>query len=68
MTNLPVPKQNEVYYWEAKIYDKPEATLIAIGMATKPYPLFRLPGTSHPAVDGLPARAVFMLMLLGAGC
>ncbi|PSR97139.1 endosomal spry domain protein [Coniella lustricola] len=44
MTNLPVPKQNEVYYWEAKIYEKPEATLLAIGMATKPYPLFRLPG------------------------
>lgn len=44
MTNLPVPKQNEVYYWEAKIYDKPEATLVAIGMASKPYPLFRLPG------------------------
>jgi hypothetical protein len=45
MSNLPVPKQNEVYYWEAKIYDKPEATTISIGMATKPYPLFRLPGT-----------------------
>lgn len=44
MSNLPVPKQNDVYYWEAKIYDKPENTLIAIGMATKPYPLFRLPG------------------------
>lgn len=44
MTNLPVPKQNEVYYWETKIYDKPEATTLAIGMATKPYPLFRLPG------------------------
>ncbi|TEA11859.1 Protein ssh4 [Colletotrichum sidae] len=44
MSNLPVPKQNEVYYWEAKIYDKPETTLISIGMATKPYPLFRLPG------------------------
>lgn len=46
MTNLPVPKQNEVYYWEAKIYEKPESTLLAIGMATKPYPLFRLPGMS----------------------
>lgn len=45
MSNLPVPKQNEVYYWESKIYDKPETTLISIGMATKPYPLFRLPGT-----------------------
>jgi hypothetical protein len=43
-SNLPVPKQNEVYYWEAKIYDKPENTLISIGMTTKPYPLFRLPG------------------------
>ncbi|KAI9675652.1 MAG: Rsp5p-dependent ubiquitination, sorting of cargo proteins at the multivesicular body [Caeruleum heppii] len=43
-SNLPVPKQNEVYYWEAKIYDKPDATTISIGMSTKPYPLFRLPG------------------------
>ena len=49
-SNLPVPKQNEVYYWEAKIYDKPDTTLISIGMTTKPYPLFRLPGTLrlHP--------------------
>jgi hypothetical protein len=45
-TNLPVPKQNDVYYWEAKIYEKPESTLISIGMTTKPYPLFRLPGMS----------------------
>jgi hypothetical protein len=44
MSNLPVPKQNEVYYWEAKIYDKPETTLLSIGMCTKPYPLFWLPG------------------------
>lgn len=43
-SNLPIPKQNEVYYWEAKIYDKPESSLISIGMTTKPYPLFRLPG------------------------
>lgn len=48
MSNLPVPKQNEVYYWEAKIYEKPEATLLSIGMATKPYPLFRLPGKYMP--------------------
>ena len=44
LTNLPVPKQNDVYYWEAKIYDKPDHTQLSIGMATKPYPLFRLPG------------------------
>lgn len=43
-SNLPIPKQNEVYYWEAKIYDKPDNTNIAIGVTTKPYPLFRLPG------------------------
>lgn len=50
-SNLPVPKQNEVYYWEAKIFEKPENVLISIGMATKPYPLFRLPGKTltHPA-------------------
>lgn len=46
LTNLPIPKQNEVYYWESKIYDKPESTLISIGVCTKPYPLFRLPGRS----------------------
>ena len=51
MTNLPVPKQNEVYYWEAKVYEKPEATLVAIGMTTKPYPLFRLPGMPYEAMS-----------------
>ena len=43
-SNLPLPKLNEVYYWEAKIYDKPESSQISIGLTTKPYPLFRLPG------------------------
>lgn len=43
-TNLPLPKQNEVYYWEVKIYDKPADTKLSIGLTTKPYPLFRLPG------------------------
>ncbi|KAL1978263.1 hypothetical protein VTN31DRAFT_1122 [Thermomyces dupontii] len=49
-TNLPVPKQNDVYYWEAKIYDKPASTLIAVGMSTKPYPMFRLPGYHKTSV------------------
>lgn len=54
MCNLPVPKQNDVYYWEAKIYEKPESTLLGIGMATKPYPLFRLPGRLHrPLCQGI---------------
>lgn len=43
-SNLPVPKQNEVYYWEAKMLEKPENTLVAVGFSTKPYPMFRLPG------------------------
>ncbi|KAI5298989.1 hypothetical protein KEM56_003611, partial [Ascosphaera pollenicola] len=43
-SNLPMPKQNDVYYWEAKIFEKPENTLISVGVTTKPYPLFRLPG------------------------
>lgn len=49
-SNLPVPKQNDVYYWEAKIYDKPETTIVNIGMTTKPYPLFRLPGLHKSSV------------------
>lgn len=49
-SNLPIPKQNEVYYWEAKLYDKPESTLVSIGVTTKPYPLFRLPGLHRYSV------------------
>ncbi|KAI2791121.1 Protein ssh4 [Penicillium oxalicum] len=49
-TNLPLPKQNEVYYWEAKIYDKPESTMVGIGLTTKPYPLFRMPGHHKTSV------------------
>ncbi len=45
-TNLPIPRQNETYYFEAKIFDVPEDadTAISIGLTTKPYPTFRLPG------------------------
>ncbi|GAA5966135.1 hypothetical protein JCM3765_005542 [Sporobolomyces pararoseus] len=43
-SNLPLPKLNEVYYWEAKMFEKPEGTNVAIGLATKPFPSFRLPG------------------------
>ncbi|UPX16429.1 Protein ssh4, variant 2 [Ascochyta rabiei] len=50
-SNLPIPKQNEVYYWEAKIYEKPENTSIAIGVTTKPYPLFRLPGYHKSSIS-----------------
>ncbi|EMD58749.1 hypothetical protein GGP41_006181 [Bipolaris sorokiniana] len=50
-SNLPIPKQNEVYYWEAKVYEKPESTSIAIGVTTKPYPLFRLPGYHKSSIS-----------------
>ncbi|KAH8708454.1 SPRY domain-containing protein [Phaeosphaeriaceae sp. PMI808] len=50
-SNLPIPKQNEVYYWEAKVYDKPETTSIAVGVTTKPYPLFRLPGYHKSSIS-----------------
>lgn len=50
MANLPLPKLNEVYYWEVKMYDKPAATEVAIGLATKPYPSFRLPGWNRHSV------------------
>lgn len=43
-SNLPLPKLNEVYYWEVKMFDLPETTTVAVGLATKPYPPFRLPG------------------------
>ncbi|KAL6157116.1 Protein ssh4 [Exserohilum turcicum] len=50
-SNLPIPKQNEVYYWEAKVYEKPENTSLAIGVTTKPYPLFRLPGYHKSSIS-----------------
>ena len=76
MCNLPVPKQNEVYYWEAKIYDKPEQTLLSIGMCTKPYPLFRIPGTlvlfaldpTRPILTELQASTSPRLPIYRAAC
>ncbi|EJD04047.1 SPRY-domain-containing protein [Fomitiporia mediterranea MF3/22] len=49
-SNLPLPKLNEVYYWEVKLFDLPETTSVAIGLATKPYPVFRLPGYNRFSV------------------
>lgn len=43
-TNLPLPRQNDVYYWETKIYEMPRGETLSVGLTTKPYPLFRLPG------------------------
>ncbi|GAA5901810.1 hypothetical protein JCM8208_003594 [Rhodotorula glutinis] len=49
-SNLPVPKLNDVYYFESKMYEKPDATNVSIGLTTKPYPSFRLPGVSRYSV------------------
>jgi len=49
-SNLPLPKLNEVYYWEVKMFDLPDSTNVAVGLATKPYPPFRLPGLNRYSV------------------
>ncbi|CAG8528204.1 3948_t:CDS:2 [Paraglomus brasilianum] len=49
-TNLPLPKQQEIYYWEAKMYEKSPSTTVAVGLATKPYPTFRLPGWNRQSI------------------
>lgn len=49
-SNLPLPKLNEVYYWEVKMFDLPPGTNVSVGLATKPYPSFRLPGHARHSV------------------
>lgn len=43
-TNIPLLKEKVCYYWEVKIYDLEPDAKLAVGLTTKPYPLFRLPG------------------------
>lgn len=50
LANLPIPKINEVYYFEAKMYEKPPTTEVVVGLATKPYPSFRMPGWNRISV------------------
>ncbi|KAI5898077.1 SPRY-domain-containing protein [Schizophyllum commune H4-8] len=49
-SNLPLPKLNEVYYWEVKMFDLPITTNVSVGLATKPYPQFSLPGMNRYSV------------------
>ncbi|KAI8052579.1 concanavalin A-like lectin/glucanase domain-containing protein [Gilbertella persicaria] len=49
-TNLPLPRHQEVYYWEAKMFEKPETTTVSVGVATKPYPTWRLPGWNRYSI------------------
>ncbi|KAI1321472.1 Rsp5p-dependent ubiquitination, sorting of cargo proteins at the multivesicular body [Mortierella claussenii] len=49
-TNLPLPKQQEVYYWEVKMFEKSPNTIISVGVSTKPFPTTRLPGWNRHSV------------------
>ena len=49
-TNLPLPRNQEVYYWEAKMFEKPESTIVSVGVSTKPYPTWRLPGWNRYSI------------------
>ncbi|CAM0140546.1 Protein ssh4 [Umbelopsis sp. WA50703] len=49
-TNLPLPRNQEVYYWEAKMYEMPDTTVVSVGVATKPYPNWRLPGWNRYSI------------------
>jgi hypothetical protein len=52
-TNLPFPKNQDVYYFEAKMYEKPVSTTVAVGVSTKPFPNWRMPGMSPTVRLGL---------------
>ncbi|KAJ1888142.1 Protein ssh4, partial [Coemansia sp. IMI 209127] len=43
-TNLPLPKTNSVYYFEVKLVEKPTEVNMWLGVATKPYPAWRMAG------------------------
>ncbi|KAJ2082744.1 Protein ssh4 [Coemansia sp. RSA 988] len=43
-TNLPLPKRNAVYYFEVKLVEKPMDVNMWIGLATRPYPAWRMTG------------------------
>lgn len=49
-TNLPIPKQQPIYYFEVKMFEKPESTKVGLGVATKPYPSWRFPGLNKTSI------------------
>ncbi|KAH3688343.1 hypothetical protein WICPIJ_000681 [Wickerhamomyces pijperi] len=46
--NYPLPLKftapNDTVYFEVKFFEKPAESLVSVGLVSKPYPLFRLPG------------------------
>ncbi|KAI9031826.1 concanavalin A-like lectin/glucanase domain-containing protein [Phycomyces nitens] len=49
LTNLPLPA-NEFVYWEVKILQLQDQERLAIGLSTKPYPVWTLPGFHRHSV------------------
>lgn len=52
LTNLPLPRQ-EFVYWEVKVLQLDDQDRLAIGLATKPYPGWRLPGMLKEILDNV---------------
>jgi hypothetical protein len=49
--NCPLPThENDTVYFEVKLFEFPESSTVSIGVATKPYPLFRLPGFNRYSI------------------
>ncbi|KAG5455523.1 MAG: concanavalin A-like lectin/glucanase domain-containing protein, partial [Olpidium bornovanus] len=51
-TNLPLPKQKDIYYWEAKVFEKAPKTTVSIGLVTKPYPSWNRFSVGYQSDDG----------------
>ena len=49
-TNLPIPRTNPVYYFEIKVTEKPTDVNMWIGVASKPYPTWRMTGWNKYSV------------------
>ncbi|RKP27790.1 concanavalin A-like lectin/glucanase domain-containing protein, partial [Syncephalis pseudoplumigaleata] len=43
-TNMPIPHDRHICYFEVKLAEKPATTEVGIGIATRPYPDWRMPG------------------------
>jgi FtsZ-interacting cell division protein ZipA len=43
-TNMPIPQHRSICYFEVKLAEKPTSTEIGIGVTTRPYPDWRMPG------------------------
>ncbi|KAJ1923306.1 Protein ssh4 [Tieghemiomyces parasiticus] len=73
-TNLPLPSDAPVYYFEVKLMTKPADTNVAIGLVTKPYPSWRLCGWNahsvgfHTDSGSLFQNSAFKSVLCGERC